>query len=80
MYLGLNADNARDQCINGFASFLSLLESIPFDDAGSNNGSFDNSIPDRRYISFFTWLTLNGHCSQIRSSEQMLQVMHIVDA
>ncbi|KAL6214655.1 hypothetical protein ACLB2K_014087 [Fragaria x ananassa] len=48
MYLGLNADNARDQCINGFASFLSLLESIPFDDAGSNNGSFDNSIPDRR--------------------------------
>lgn len=52
MHLGINADNAKDQCTNGFASFLALLESIPFDDAGSNNGSFEYSIPDRRYISF----------------------------
>ncbi|KAK9945230.1 hypothetical protein M0R45_010755 [Rubus argutus] len=44
MHLGINA---KDQCTNGFASFLALLESIPFDDAGSNNGSFEYSIPDR---------------------------------
>ncbi|ONH93502.1 hypothetical protein PRUPE_8G235000 [Prunus persica] len=34
----------------GFASFLALLESIPFHDAGSNNGSFEYSMPDRRYV------------------------------
>ncbi|BBH10266.1 Protein phosphatase 2C family protein [Prunus dulcis] len=48
LHLGITVD-AKDQCLNpeGFASFLALLESIPFHDAGSNNGSFEHSMPDR---------------------------------
>lgn len=51
LHLGITVD-AKDQCLNpeGFASFLALLESIPFHDAGSNNGSFEYSMPDRRYV------------------------------
>lgn len=49
MYLGITVDNAKDQCTNpeGFASFLALIESVPFLDAGSANGS-EYSMPDSR--------------------------------
>lgn len=44
---GVTTNWAKDQCINpeGFASFLGLLESIPFHDY---NGSDDHAIPDSR--------------------------------
>ncbi|KAI4349468.1 hypothetical protein L6164_010054 [Bauhinia variegata] len=50
--LGMDINGAKDQCFNpeGFASFLGLLESIPLHDTGSNNGSFDYSTPDLRYV------------------------------
>ncbi|XP_015575876.2 probable protein phosphatase 2C 51 isoform X7 [Ricinus communis] len=42
----------KDQCTTpeGFASFLGLLESIPFQDAGSNYRSTDHAMPDLRYV------------------------------
>lgn len=38
------------KCINpeGFASFIGMLQSIPFQDAGSDNGSFEHAMPDPR--------------------------------
>lgn len=48
--LGMTVNGAKEQCINpeAFASFIGLLESIPLHDTGSNNGSFDSSMPDTR--------------------------------
>eukprot|EP00257_Ricinus_communis_P017438 XP_015575876.1 probable protein phosphatase 2C 51 isoform X6 [Ricinus communis] len=42
----------KDQCTTpeGFASFLGLLESIPFQDSGSNYRSTDHAMPDLRYV------------------------------
>ncbi|XP_030946649.1 uncharacterized protein LOC115971098 isoform X1 [Quercus lobata] len=51
LHLGMNVDGTKDQCINpeGFANFLSLLESIPLHDTGPNYGSFEYAMPDLRY-------------------------------
>ncbi|KAM4087429.1 hypothetical protein ACJW30_10G176900 [Castanea mollissima] len=51
LYLGMNVDGTKDQCINpeGFANFLGLLESIPLHDMGPNYGSFEYAMPDLRY-------------------------------
>ncbi|KAK4273099.1 hypothetical protein QN277_021562 [Acacia crassicarpa] len=51
-HLGMTVNGANEQCINpeSFASFIGLLESIPLHDTGSDNGSFDSSFPDMRYV------------------------------
>lgn len=48
----MTVDGSKDQCINseGFASFLGLLESIPFHTVGSDYGSNENAMPDLRYV------------------------------
>ncbi|CAN1233032.1 Probable protein phosphatase 2C 51 [Linum perenne] len=45
-------DGFKGQCPNpeGFSSFLGLLESIPFPDAGSSYVSTDEVMPDLRYL------------------------------
>ncbi|XP_031287144.1 uncharacterized protein LOC116145851 isoform X3 [Pistacia vera] len=52
LHFGMTVDGSKDQCINteGFASFLGLLESIPFHTAGSDYGSNENAMPDLRYV------------------------------
>ncbi|KDP21400.1 hypothetical protein JCGZ_21871 [Jatropha curcas] len=52
LHFGMNVDGVKDQCTNPevFASFLGLLESIPFNDVGSNYGSTEHATPDLRYI------------------------------
>ncbi|KAK5810908.1 hypothetical protein PVK06_026225 [Gossypium arboreum] len=49
---GMTVDGANDQCVNpeGFASFLGLLESIPFHDTSSSYGTEEYPMPDSRYI------------------------------
>lgn len=56
----MTTDGFKDQCINpeGFASFLGLLESIPFHNIDSNYGSFEYAMPDSRYI-FLLLYTIN---------------------
>lgn len=51
MDLGVTIDGDKNQCISaeGFASFLGLLQSIPFHGASSDNGSFEYAMPDLRY-------------------------------
>ncbi|KAJ4848090.1 hypothetical protein Tsubulata_047020 [Turnera subulata] len=51
-HLGMTDDGVEGQCMNpeGFASFLGLLESIPFQDAGSSYGSSEYAMPDLRYV------------------------------
>ncbi|TYJ21285.1 hypothetical protein E1A91_A08G054900v1 [Gossypium mustelinum] len=48
----MTVDGANDQCVNpeGFASFLGLLESIPFHDTSSSYGTEEYPMPDSRYI------------------------------
>ncbi|PPR89087.1 hypothetical protein GOBAR_AA31603 [Gossypium barbadense] len=45
---GMTVDGANDQCVNpeGFASFLGLLESIPFHDTSSSYGTEEYPMPD----------------------------------
>lgn len=52
LHFGMTIDGVTDQCIHpeGFASFLGLLESIPFHDVGSNYGSTEHAMPDLRYV------------------------------
>ncbi|KAH7577592.1 hypothetical protein JRO89_XS01G0271400 [Xanthoceras sorbifolium] len=52
LLFGMTMDGIKDQCINpeGFASFLSLLESVTFHDAGSDLGSNEYAMPDLRYV------------------------------
>ncbi|XP_050236552.1 uncharacterized protein LOC126686518 isoform X2 [Mercurialis annua] len=52
LHFEMTVGGAKDQCTNpeGFASFLGLLESIPFQDAGSNYGSTEYAMPDLRYV------------------------------
>ncbi|KAL5561831.1 hypothetical protein UlMin_031578 [Ulmus minor] len=52
LHLGVTVNGAKDQCINpeGFANFIGLLESIPFHDPGSANGSSEYEIPNLRYV------------------------------
>ena len=59
-HFGMTTDGFKDQCINpeGFASFLGLLESIPFHNSDSNYGSFEYAMPDSRYI-FLLLYTIN---------------------
>ncbi|KAH0884293.1 hypothetical protein HID58_060389 [Brassica napus] len=42
----------QDQCINpdSFATFLGLLESVPFHGFGANNGTEEISFPDSSYV------------------------------
>lgn len=49
-HLGPIVNEAKDQCINpeGFANFIGILESIPLQDTGPNNGSSDYSMPNLR--------------------------------
>ncbi|XVE77828.1 hypothetical protein DITRI_Ditri13aG0093700 [Diplodiscus trichospermus] len=48
---GMTVEGAKDQCVNpeGFASFLGLLESIPFHDISSSYGTEEYPMPDSRY-------------------------------
>ncbi|PON94973.1 Protein phosphatase [Trema orientale] len=52
LHLGVNADGVKGQCINpeGFSSFVGFLESIPFHDSDSNNGSSEYEIPNLSYV------------------------------
>ena len=45
----------QDQCINpdSFATFLGLLESVPFHGFGANNGTEEISFPDSRCLLLF---------------------------
>ncbi|KAA8543285.1 hypothetical protein F0562_021220 [Nyssa sinensis] len=74
-HFGMTTNGGRDQCINpeGFASFLGLLESIPFHNIGSDYGSFEHALPDLRYIlkkrfdrgSYGeVWLAFHWNCSE----------------
>ena len=63
LHPGVNADGAKDQCINpeGFSSFIGFLESIPFHDSDSNNGSSEYEVPNLRckyllYIDMLSYL------------------------
>ncbi|KAM7253902.1 hypothetical protein ACFE04_031584 [Oxalis oulophora] len=49
---GTKADGVNDRCLNpeGLASFLGLLESIPFNDTGSDHRSTEQESPDMRYV------------------------------
>ncbi|XP_043812617.1 uncharacterized protein LOC110614471 isoform X4 [Manihot esculenta] len=69
----------KDQCTNPevFASFLGLLESIPFHDTGSNLGSTEYAAPDLRYVlkkrfgqgSYGeVWLAFYWNCHQDRNA------------
>lgn len=46
----MTVDGDKDQCKNpeGFASFIGMLQSIPFHGAGSDNKSFEHAMPDLR--------------------------------
>lgn len=46
----MTVNGDKDQCINpeGFASFIGMLQSIPFHGAGSDNKSFEHAMPDLR--------------------------------
>ncbi|XP_058105323.1 uncharacterized protein LOC131248856 isoform X8 [Magnolia sinica] len=53
LHFGMDIEGAKGQCMNpdGFASFLGLLESIPFNDTVFNSSaSFGYDSPDSRYI------------------------------
>jgi hypothetical protein len=60
LHFGMTIDGVTDQCIHpeGFASFLGLLESIPFHDVGSNYGSTEHAMPDLRCASFFLYFLI----------------------
>lgn len=47
---GITNDGHRDQCPEGIASFLALLESIPIYNVGSDYGSNEHTVPYSRYI------------------------------
>ncbi|XP_062085386.1 uncharacterized protein LOC133791475 [Humulus lupulus] len=52
LHYGVNADGAKDQCINpeGFSSFIGFLESIPIHGSDSKNGSSEFEIPSLSYV------------------------------
>ncbi|KAJ9188083.1 hypothetical protein P3X46_003477 [Hevea brasiliensis] len=71
----------KDQCTNpeDFASFLGLLESIPFHDTGSKFGSTEYAAPDLRYVlkkrfgqgSYGeVWLAFYWNCHQDRNASR----------
>ncbi|TYK30101.1 putative protein phosphatase 2C 51 isoform X2 [Cucumis melo var. makuwa] len=70
---------AKDQCFNpeGFASFIGLLESIPFHDPGPDYQLFEHSPSVLRYVlkkrfargSYGeVWLAFHGNCQEAFSS------------
>ncbi|GFQ07456.1 probable inactive protein kinase at3g63330 [Phtheirospermum japonicum] len=72
LHFGMYMNEDKDRCMNsdGFASFLGLLESIPFHNAGQN----EHVTSDTRYIlkkKFDrgaygeVWLAFNWNCSQV---------------
>ncbi|CAN4093393.1 unnamed protein product [Withania somnifera] len=75
VHFGMNFSDDNDQCINpeGFARFLGLLESIPFNDNSTN----DHTRADSRYIlkkkydrgSYGeVWLAFYWNCSRVIKS------------
>lgn len=58
LHFGMTMDGIKDQCINpgGFASFIGLLESIPFLDVGSV-GSNEYVMPERYICSLVSFLS-----------------------
>lgn len=58
MHFGMTTDGDKDQCINmeGFASFLGLLESIPVHNIGSNDESHGHAMPDSRCLSYLKFM------------------------
>lgn len=47
---GVTNDGHKDQCPEGIARFLGLLESIPIYNVGSDYGSNERTVPYSRYI------------------------------
>ncbi|XP_070012501.1 uncharacterized protein [Nicotiana sylvestris] len=77
VHFGMNFSENKDQCINpeGFARFLGLLESIPFNDSSTN----DHARVDSRYIlkkkydrgSYGeVWLAFYWNCSHVVKSSK----------
>ncbi|KAK2987137.1 hypothetical protein RJ640_019697 [Escallonia rubra] len=78
---GKTIDEGKDQCINpeGFASFLGLLESIPFHNTGSDHEPYERAVHDSRYIlkkrfdrgSYGeVWLAFHWNCSRGSSASK----------
>lgn len=64
LHFGTTMDGIKDQCFKpgGFASFVGLLESIPFLDVGSEYGSNEYVMPERyicSLVSFLSSMTFN---------------------
>ncbi|KAL0725229.1 hypothetical protein Bca4012_039828 [Brassica carinata] len=74
----------QDQCINpdSFATFLGLLESVPFHGFGANNGTEEISSPDSSYVlkkkfgrgAFGeVWLAFHWNCYQGSNATSWIQ-------